>query len=104
MIAQEPQTTRANIPEPSHIDWSTQTDPGATRSESEKKLSIHKNICILELLIKISLATGLTWSASRISSGVYKGLRMNQRKKNSSPSKKNPAQFRVPGWFLDTVG
>ena len=60
MIAQEPQDTRTNIPEPSHIDRSTQTDPGATRSEPEKSVSIHKNICILEHLIKISLATGLT--------------------------------------------
>ena len=62
MIAQEPQDTRTNIPEPSHIDWSTQTDPGAARSESEKNFLIRKNKCILEDLIKTSLAAGLTCS------------------------------------------
>ena len=43
MIAQEPQTTRANIPEPPHTDWSTPTNSRATRSRSRKTLPFHKN-------------------------------------------------------------
>ena len=46
MIAQKPQTTPNNIPEPSHIDWSTKTDPGVARSEPEKSVSIRKFNCI----------------------------------------------------------